>query len=85
MPVAESDKGIEALWDLLEVWKGYPEKLPRRVEATGWCKTIKDWASLLGKETTEFRAGIDGNQLALQMVEKTKNSKDGVALRIFRN
>ncbi len=85
LPVAESDKGIEALWDLLEVWKGYPEKLPRRVEATGWCKTIKDWASLLGKETTEFRAGIDGNQLALQMVEKTKNSKDGVALRIFRN
>ena len=60
---------------MLEVWEGYPEKLPRRVEAIGWCKTIKDWASLLGKETTEIPAGIDGNQLASQMVEKTKNSQ----------
>ena len=75
LPVAESDEGVEALWDLLEVWKEYPEKLPRRVEATGWCKTIKNWANILGKETTEYRAGIDGSQLASQMVEKTKNSQ----------
>ena len=73
LPVAESDEGVEALWDLLEVWKEYPEKLPRRVEATGWCKTIENWANILGKETTEYRAGIDGSQLASQMVEKTKN------------
>ena len=75
LPVAESDEGVEALWDLLEVWKEYPEKLPRRVEAIGWCKTIKNWANILGDETTVFRAGIDGSQLASQMVEKTKNSQ----------
>ena len=75
LPLAESDEGVETLWDLLEDWKEYPEQLPRRVEATGWCKIIKNWANLLGIEATEFRAGIDGNQLALQMVEKTKNSQ----------
>ena len=75
LPVAESDEGVEALWDLLEAWKEYPEKLPRRVEATGWCKIIKNWENLLGKETTEFRAGIDGSQLASQIAEKTKNSQ----------
>lgn len=75
LPIAESDEGVEALWDLLKVWKGYPEKLPRRVEAIGWCKTIKNWANVLGDETTVFPAGIDGSQLASQMVEKTKNSQ----------
>ena len=75
LPVAGSDEGIEDLWDLLEVWKEYSEKLPRRVEAIGWCKTIKNWANILGEETTEYRAGIDGSQLASQMVEKTKNAK----------
>ena len=75
LPLAESDEGVETLWDLLEDWKEYPEKLPRRVEATGWCKIIKNWANVLGKDTTEFRAGIDGSGLASQMVEKTKNSQ----------
>ena len=75
LPVAESNEGVEALWDLLEAWKEYPEKLPRRVEATGWCETIKNWASILGEGTSAFPAGIDGNQLASQMVEETKNSE----------
>ena len=75
LPIAEIDEGVEALWDLLEVWKEYPEKLPRRVEATGWCETIKNWANVLGDETTVFRAGIDGSQLASQMVANTKNSQ----------
>ena len=48
LPVTERDESIEALWDLLEVWKEYSEKLPRRVEAIGWCKTIKNWANILG-------------------------------------
>ena len=73
LPVAKNDEGVEALWDLLEVWKEYPEKLPRRVEATGWCKTIKKWANILGGEMSAFQAGIDGSQLASQMIEKTKN------------
>lgn len=75
LPIAESAEGVEALWDLLEVWKEYPEKLPRRVEATGWCETIKNWANVLGVETPVFRAAIDGSQLASQIVEQTKNSQ----------
>ena len=75
LPVAGSDEGVEVLWDLLEVWKEYSEKLPRRVEAIGWCKTIKNWANILGDETSAFRATIDGSQLASQMVEETKNSE----------
>ena len=75
LPIAESNESVEVLWDLLEVWKGYPEKLPRRVEAIGWCKTIKNWENVLGDETTVFPAGIDGSQLASQMVENTKNSQ----------
>ena len=75
LPMAESDEWVEVLWDLLEVWKEYPDKLPRRVEAAGWCKTIENWASIFGNETSAFQAGIDGSQLASQMVEKTKNSQ----------
>lgn len=75
LPVVDSNESVEALWELLEVWKEYAEKLPRRVEAIGWCNTIKNWANILEEETTMFRAGIDGNQLASQMVENTKNSQ----------
>ena len=75
LPVAENDEAVETLWDLLEVWKECPEKLPRRVEATGWCRIIKNWANILGEETTVFRAGINGSQLASQMVEKTIHSQ----------
>ena len=75
LPVAESNEGVEALWDLLEVWKDYPEKLPRRIEAAEWCKIIKKWANILGEETEVSRAGIDGNRLASEMVKKTKNTQ----------
>ena len=75
LPVGKSNEQVETLWGLLEVWKEYPEKLPRRVEAIGWCKTIKNWANVLGEETTVFQAAINGSQLASQMVEKTKNAQ----------
>ncbi len=74
LPIAETDEGVTALWDLLKVWKEYPEKLPRQVEAIGWCKIIKSWAKIRGDETSAFPAAIDGKQLAERMIEKTKNA-----------
>lgn len=73
LPIAESNESVEALWNLLKVWKDYSDKLPRQVEAIGWCKIINSWANILGKETSAFQSTIDGEKLAKQMVEKTKS------------
>ena len=74
LPVAENDEGVTALWDLLKVWKEYSEKLPRQVEAIGWCKIISSWTKIHGDETSAISPAIDGEQMAEQMIEKTKNA-----------
>ena len=62
--VAENDTGVKALWDLLDDWQEYREKLPGRDEATGWCNALKSWANLYGRDASAFNEAIDGRKLA---------------------
>lgn len=57
LPVPEKSENVEPLWELLEDWQEYREKLPRRNEAIGWYNTIKSW------DVCEHEA-IDGSRLA---------------------
>ena len=43
---AETDTGVEALWDLLDGLEEMREKLPKRDETAGWSRAIKSWKSI---------------------------------------
>lgn len=81
LPLAEDDEGIsdigvETLWDLLDDWQEYHEKLPRRSEAIGWCQTIRSWAKIYkNKPVPSFSEVMDGEKLVSHIEEKTR--KDG--------
>ena len=45
IPVAESRRSIERLWDLLKDRREYCEKIPRR-DSEGWCNAFKSWANV---------------------------------------
>lgn len=57
LPVPEKSENVEPLWELLEDWQGYCEKLPRRNEAIGWYNAIESWG-------VYEREAFDGRQLA---------------------
>ena len=69
LPLVENgkNKNVEELWDLLNDWQEYSEKLPRRDEAAGWCKVIKSWANVSGEEVSELNMAIDAHGLALNI------------------
>ena len=79
LPIAESDENlevlVETLWDLLNDWQEYHEKLPRRDEATGWCEAIQSWIDVSGEDTSMFDKAIDGRKLTSHFEEKTKASQ----------
>ena len=85
LPVAESAEGATDLWDLLESWQGYREKLPRRDETAGWYNVIKSWARVSGREVSAFDEAIDGRKLALYVEEKTKNAEGWGHLKNLQN
>ena len=65
IPVAESNEGVERLWDLLKDRKEYCEKLPRRDESKGWCNAFKSWAKVHEKDISEaFPEVMDAHALA---------------------
>lgn len=57
LPVPEKSENVESLWELLEDWQEYREKLPRRNEASGWYNAIGSWG-------VYEREAFDGRQLA---------------------
>ena len=58
--LADNDESVQALWDLLEAWQEYYEKLPRRDEAIGWCNVFKSWIDVLVTSVSVFQEIIDG-------------------------
>ena len=54
LPEVENEGNIEVLWDLLNDWKEYREKLPRRDETVGWYKAVKSWEVVCGTVPTEM-------------------------------
>lgn len=69
LPAAENDEGIEPLWDLLNDWQGWRDRLPRRNEAIGWYKAVESWAKVLEYEVSEFDESINGERLASHVDE----------------
>ena len=57
LPVPEKSENVEPLWELLEDWQEYREKLPRQNEAIGWYNAIRSWS-------VYEREAFDGRQLA---------------------
>ncbi len=76
LPIAEEDKGVEALWDLLNDCREFRNRLPRRDEAVGWSYAIKSWPNIYGEDDTmSFYETMDGKRLAKEINDKTH--KDG--------
>ena len=72
LPIAGSEEGVTALWDLLNDLKEFRPKLPRREEAYGWCKSVKSWAVIKGCAVDE---AFDGRMLAEHI--QTSTATDG--------
>ena len=64
IPLADTDEGIDEIWQLLSNCKSIEEKLPRRNEATGWSSAVASWAKLLSIETTSYTEVKTGQQIA---------------------
>jgi predicted RecB family endonuclease len=76
LPVAETDEGVETLWDLLDAWQGERERLPRRNEAVGWRNAVESWAGISERQVSSFDETIDGCKLALCVAAKTKKDNE---------
>ena len=55
LPEVENEGNVEVLWDLMNDWKEYREKLPRRDETVGWYRAVKSWQDVYGTGPTEMR------------------------------
>ncbi len=63
-PIAECDMHIEHLWELLDQCQEFRSRLPKEIEAIGWCKTIKSWEEMYGGNIPQLsKAIIDGSRL----------------------
>ena len=69
MPLPKSAEGVDPLWDLLNDWPEYCERLPRRDEAIGWWKTIESWMDMDGIDSSVFDGAIDDSELASRIEE----------------
>ncbi len=67
-------EGVEVFWDLLDGMKCLREKLPKRCESVGWCKSAKSWADILESEVTDFEEVMDSSKLASYAEEKSRVS-----------
>ena len=76
LPLADTDQGTEALWDLLDGREGSLDGLPRRDEAAGWCNAVKTWAGVLRCDVSSFKEATDGRKLAEEIQD---TSHDPVA------
>ena len=81
LPIAENDEAVIALWDLLNALKDFHPKLPRREEATGWCKAVKSWAAISDCSVEDFDESFDGRKLAEHIEKATSTDGDIDELR----
>ena len=55
---AKEERDVESLWDLLNDWKIFREKLPRREEAIGWHRAVKSLKVVYGTVPRELKPSI---------------------------
>ena len=78
LPIAESEEGVTSLWDLLNDLKDFRPKLPRRDEAPGWSKAVKNWAAIKGCAPDSMREAFDGHKLAEHIESDSGGTLDGL-------
>lgn len=76
LPIAESEEGVTALWDLLNDLQEFRPKLPRREEALGWCEAVKSWAAIRDCEVGSLPEAFDGRRLAAHIESASESSFD---------
>ena len=77
LPEVENEGNIEVLWDLLNDWKEYREKLPRRGETVGWYKAVKSWEVVWGTVPTEMIISMTNvHRLVALLVKKCSCLED---------
>ncbi len=67
LPLADTDQGTEALWDLLYGWEGSLNGLPKRDETAGWCHAVRTWADVLRCDVSSLEEVTDARKLATQI------------------
>ena len=77
LPIAETDTGVETLWDLLDGWRENNEVLSRRIESVGWWNAVKSWATILECDVSSLDEAIDGRKLASQVHEVSNDPSVG--------
>lgn len=75
LPFAETDVGVDTLWDLLNEVEGFRHKLPRKDEAAGWHNAVKSWAAVMGNDcvATSYGESIDGGKLVSHIEVETED------------
>ena len=74
LPLAQTDAGVETLWDLLNEWQGGSGVLPRRAEAIGWWHTVKSWANVQSVDEDSLNEVVDGRKLAQRIEGNTRDN-----------
>ena len=86
LPLAKTEIGVKALWDLLDKTEGFRDTLPRRNEAVGWWVALKSWAVVQdGEPMSLFGEAIDGVKLAEYIEEETRGDEDWGKIEDLQN
>lgn len=86
LPLAKTDVGVKALWDLLDKTEGFRDTLPRRNEAVGWWVALKSWAVVQnGEPKSLFGEAMDGKKLVSNIEEKTHKNGNYGKIEDLRN
>lgn len=72
LPLAESHRGVEIFWELLNQVDGLGMKLPTQREAGGWYRSIRSWAAITECEAKSFTEGFDGDKLVRFVVKNSR-------------
>ena len=67
LPIADTDGGVESLYELLDGWRDRGQSMPSRKEATGWSNAVRSWARILDCDPSSFDEATDGRKLAAQI------------------
>ena len=77
VPVAESDDGVDRLWQLLHGWRDLRDLLPAREEAAGWSRALNSWVETYPDRdqgpSSLFQEVVDGETLASKIEERTRD------------
>ena len=88
LPVAETEDGVDCLWQLLDGWKELRDLLPAREEAAGWSRAVNSWVETHPDRdqgpSLLFQEVVDGETLASKIEERTRDGDKYAELRALQ-